>query len=149
MAGAIKNHLYKYVAENEKVTNGPEFLIAVSKYNGIKAASFYHCSISNEEEHKGDATVKGIFHFYEFIFEGNSIKIKTWNFYEIGTGATAMRHFCLLVAKQPKSFGQNPLVKVLKVESPYFQQNFSQFKIFGLFPHSRSLRATPLKIRFF
>jgi hypothetical protein len=33
----------------------------------------------------------------------------------------------LLVAKQPPRFGQNPPVKVVKVMSAYFQQNFSQF----------------------
>jgi hypothetical protein len=41
--------------------------------------------ITNEEDHKGDAKVEGIFQFYEFIFEDNIIK--TWNFYGIGAGA--------------------------------------------------------------
>jgi hypothetical protein len=74
MAGAIKNHIYKYLAENEKVTNGVQFLKAVSKYNGIKATSFYHSLIENEEEHKGDAKIEGVFQFYEFLFDGQNIK---------------------------------------------------------------------------
>ena len=83
VAAVVKRKVRLFVDENNKCTNGEEFLACASSYGEIKATTMIYGSVELLQQ-KTKATIPGINLYNNFQFEDDNIF--AWRAYKIGTG---------------------------------------------------------------
>ena len=85
MAGTVKAHVNRYIDQDNQAKTPLELLEAIASGNGVRGVSAYLVN-TIADENQQTVSLPGIFSLHDFSFLDQHIT--TWNFYQVGIGAT-------------------------------------------------------------